>query len=398
MLGVVITAAGSGQRFGGEIPKQYQELCGQSVLSHSLARFLQHPMVAHIVVVIAEGHCDFYETTLKSIDVVAHPKMLKPVLGAATRQASVKQGLLALKDTGIDQVLIHDAARPLVTDKLIDDLSGGLKKAPGAVPILPPVDSLKMIDWANERLVSTLPRAEIGRVRTPQAFDFETIIGLHEQMEGENLPDDAELLLKAGLDVTLVACSEALIKVTVKEDLEILSALIQKDSPNYEYRSGIGFDVHAFDEQTDRPLVLCGVKFENHRPLKGHSDADVALHTITDALLGAIAEGDIGTHFPPSEAKWKGMDSAVFLEHAVTLVNERHGKITSVDLTVICESPKVTPRRQEMRERLAEIMKLNINRVSVKGTTTEKLGFAGRGEGIAAQASVTVALPLERSL
>ena len=285
-----------------------------------------------------------------------------------------------------------------VTDKLIDDLSGGLKKAPGAVPILPPVDSLKMIDWANERLVSTLPRAEIGRVRTPQAFDFETIIGLHEQMEGENLPDDAELLLKAGLDVTLVACSEALIKVTVKEDLEILSALIQKDSPNYEYRSGIGFDVHAFDEQTDRPLVLCGVKFENHRPLKGHSDADVALHTITDALLGAIAEGDIGTHFPPSEAKWKGMDSAVFLEHAVTLVNERHGKITSVDLTVICESPKVTPRRQEMRERLAEIMKLNINRVSVKGTTTEKLGFAGRGEGIAAQASVTVALPLERSL
>ena len=173
---------------------------------------------------------------------------------------------------------------------------------------------------------------------------------------------------------------------------------MSKDQRAYEYRSGIGFDVHAFDENQDRPLTLCGIEFNDHKPLKGHSDADVALHTITDALLGAIAEGDIGTHFPPSDPQWRGVESVVFLEHAVNLVTQRCGKIASVDLTIICETPKVTPRRQEMRERLAGVLKIGVERVSVKGTTTEKLGFTGRGEGIAAQAVVSVALPQDGSL
>lgn len=398
MLGVVITAAGSGQRFGGSVPKQYQDLLGKPVFLHSLERFLQHEIVSKVVVVIGSNHHELYQSAIKTSVWSDNGKLLPPVEGAETRQASVKQGLLALGSNEITQVLIHDAARPLVTDELINNLYTALKTAPAAVPVLPPVDSLKTVNWSTNRLIATLPREEVGRVRAPQAFDFKTVCDLHEQFDSQDFPDDSELFLKAGLEVKTVPCSESLIKVTREEDLETLRAIMTKDQQSYEYRTGIGFDVHAFDENQDRPLTLCGIEFVGHKPLKGHSDADVALHTITDALLGAIAEGDIGTHFPPSDPQWRGVDSVVFLKHAVSLVSKRSGKITSVDLTIICEAPKVTPRRQEMRERLAEVLNISIERISVKGTTTEKLGFTGRREGIAAQAVVSVALPQDGSL
>ena len=300
------------------------------------------------------------------------------VAGGATRQESVRAGLEALPTTGPERVLIHDAARPILPQEVIVRLLHALRDSPGAIPVLPVVDSLALND--NGIMAGSADRDSLRRVQTPQAFRYEVILSAHRNWPGKaSAGDDAQVLRAAGGSVALIEGSEELAKVTFAEDFE-------EDKP--QVRTGIGFDVHRLIEGEE--LWLGGIKIEHDKGLAGHSDADVALHAITDAILGAIGAGDIGDHFPPSDPQWKGASSDLFLEHAAQLASEAGYVIANVDLTIICEAPKIGPHRDRMRERIADILQCEPYRMSVKATTTERLGFTGRGEGIAAQAVVTV--------
>jgi 2-C-methyl-D-erythritol 4-phosphate cytidylyltransferase/2-C-methyl-D-erythritol 2,4-cyclodiphosphate synthase len=380
----LVVAAGRGQRFGGEIPKQYLPLAGSSVLRRSVEAYLGNPGVTGVRVVFHPEDEDRYEAA------VAGLALMSPVAGGATRQESVLKGLESLTGLRPDVVLIHDAARPLVSADIIDRTLQALAAAPGAVVAIPVADTIKRDDGKGA-VGGTVERAGLWRAQTPQGFRFEPILAAHRAAaaRGGGLTDDAGVAEAAGLAVAIVPGSEDNFKITTLDDLRRAERLL--GAGGAEYRTGTGYDVHRF--APGDCVMLCGVRIAHDQGLEGHSDADAGLHAITDALLGAISAEDIGAHFSPKDPRWRGADSAQFLAHAAGLVAARGGRVVHVDVTLICERPKVAPHRAAMIARVAEILRVDPARVSVKATTTEGLGFTGRREGIAAQAAATVALP-----
>ncbi len=329
---------------------------------------------------IGEGQRELYAKAVGERPVAA------PIVGGAVRRQSVLNGLEAIAGEGAGRVLIHDAARPFLPAAVIDRLLARLDGAEGAVPVLPVVDSLAQV---SDRLDAPVPRDGLARVQTPQAFHFDAILSAHRAWQSDaEATDDAQVARAAGIEVATVEGSASLDKLTYAEDF---AAAEQRLAAQMVSRTGLGFDVHAL--AAGEELWLAGLLIPHDRGLKGHSDADVALHALTDALLGAAGEGDIGQHFPPSDPQWRGARSSRFLEHARDLIAARGGRIDHVDLTLICEAPKIGPHREAMRAAVAGLLRLPIGRVSIKATTTERLGFTGRGEGIAAQAAATIRLP-----
>ncbi|MDQ1079171.1 bifunctional 2-C-methyl-D-erythritol 4-phosphate cytidylyltransferase/2-C-methyl-D-erythritol 2,4-cyclodiphosphate synthase [Pseudoroseomonas cervicalis] len=375
----LLLAAGRGTRFGADRPKQYLSLLGQPVLLHAAHALLADGQVDALLPVVPAGEAGLVAEMLRGLP------CLPPVTGGATRQASVRAGLEALAADPPELVLVHDGARPLVGRGTIAALLAALEESPGAIPAQPVSDTLKAGEAG--RILRTVPRAGLYRAQTPQAFRYATLLDAHRALR-EEVTDDAAVLEAMGLPVALLPGSESNLKVTYPEDLARAEAALL---PRFLPAMGTGFDVHRLVE--GRPLILCGITIPHPLGLDGHSDADVGLHALCDAIYGALAEGDIGRHFPPSEAEWKDADSARFLRHAAGRVAARGGIITHADVTLICERPKIGPHADAMRARLAELMEIPVARVSVKATTTEKLGFTGRGEGIAAQAAATLLLP-----
>jgi 2-C-methyl-D-erythritol 4-phosphate cytidylyltransferase / 2-C-methyl-D-erythritol 2,4-cyclodiphosphate synthase len=375
----LIVAAGRGQRLGGAMPKQYLPLTGKPVLRHSLETFLRHPAVDAVRVVIHGEDIDLYQAATADLAPLA------PIPGGATRQESVRLGLESLAALQPLRVLIHDAARPFADAALIGRMVAALGAAPGAIPALPVADTIKR--GAGGLILETVERTALWRAQTPQAFRFPEILAAHRAAAGRELTDDAAVAEAAGLAVALVEGSEDNFKVTTQADLERAERLLARPT---DIRCGNGFDVHRF-APGDR-VMICGISVPHDFGLEGHSDADVGLHALTDAILGAIGAGDIGQHFPPADPQWRGADSSRFLAHAAALVAGHGGRILGLDVTIICERPRVGPHRAAMVARIAEILGLDPGRVSVKATTTEGLGFTGRREGIAAQATATVAL------
>lgn len=368
----LVLAAGRGQRAGGPEPKQWQALRGVQIAQRSVDAFQTAPEIDVVVLVLHPSEMHRAE---------AFPNCIA-VAGGESRGASVRAGLEALEALGVDTVLIHDGARPLVSQEIIRDVLSALTTHAGAAPALAVTDAL----WRGQegRVLGTQDRSGLFRAQTPQGFRFADILAAHRSSSGAAL-DDVEVALSAGLDVAIVPGEERNLKITWAEDFARAEALIGGDM---DIRLGNGFDVHRFCDGDH--VVLCGVQVAHDRGLAGHSDADVGMHALTDAIYGALAEGDIGQHFPPSDPQWKGADSAVFLRHAVALAAERGFGIGNADVTLICEHPKIGPHSAAMRARLAEIMGLAADRVSVKATTSERLGFTGRGEGIAALATATL--------
>ena len=375
----LIVAAGRGTRASSSTPKQYRQLAGLSVLARSMRPFVLHHEIDRVVVVIHPDDAAQYQQ--HTLD---HEKVAVPINGGATRAESVLNGLRSLSKT--EHVLIHDAARPFVTGTVISNVIAALEEEAGAIPTLPAVDAMRRsIDGA---LGEPVPRDGIYRAQTPQGFRLETLLPIMENADIDGslatLSDEAEALIAAGRRVIAVGGDPINFKLTVPEDFIMAERLLAQP----DIRTGQGYDVHAFTDGDH--VILCGIKIPHDRALAGHSDADVGLHTITDALLGAVAEGDIGRHFPPSDPQWKGVDSAVFLRRAVEIVAERGYAISNIDLTLICEEPKVTPHAPDMITRVADLCDLDPSRVSIKATTSERLGFTGRREGIAATAVATV--------
>ncbi len=365
----LIVAAGRGERAGGAVPKQYAMLGGTSVIARAVDAFAGMP----VFVVIASGQATMARDALGD-------RRVTIVTGGAERQDSVRLGLEAIGNT--DRVLIHDAARCMVPRAVIDRLLAALDTEDGAVPVLAVADSVARADGV---LGDAVDRAGLVRVQTPQAFRFDAIMTSHRQWAGPPATDDAQVARAAGFTVAAVEGEAMLEKITRPEDFLIATSRLLVS------RSASGFDVHRLE--TGEELWLGGVRIPHDKGLSGHSDADVALHAITDAVLGCVGAGDIGSHFPPSEAQWRGASSDRFLDHARSLVAAKGGIIDFIDLTIICEAPKIGPHRDAMRKRISEILRVPPPRISVKATTTERLGFAGRGEGIAAQAIATVRLP-----
>ena len=376
----LIVAAGQGSRAGGDVPKQYRTIAGKAVLAHAHEAIAGHGAIDAVFVVVADGQQHVARALLgDEVQVVA---------GADSRRGSVRAGLEAIDAAGgADIVLIHDAARPFLPAAVVDRLLEALADSEGAIPTLPVADTLVREDGGT--MADTVERAQLHRVQTPQAFRFATILAAHRAWdEARDATDDAQILRASGHDVMLVQGDERLEKLTYRQDFARAEALL---APAYMTRVGMGYDVHRL--APGEPLWLGGVLVPHDRGLAGHSDADVALHAMVDAMLGALADGDIGSHFPPSDPQWRGAPSDRFLAYARDRVTARGGRIDHVDLTIICEAPKIGPHRDAMRARIAAILDVPIERVSVKATTTERLGFAGRREGIAAQAVATLSLP-----
>jgi 2-C-methyl-D-erythritol 4-phosphate cytidylyltransferase/2-C-methyl-D-erythritol 2,4-cyclodiphosphate synthase len=378
----LVVAAGRGTRFGGTVPKQYLPLGSSTVLRHAAAAFTQHPRIAGVQVVIRGEDRVLYAAATTGLPLLA------PVPGGAERQDSVRLGLEALAPRDPAHVLIHDGARPFPETGLIDRVLDALDLAPAAIPALPLGDTIKRVE--NGVIRETIDRSLLWRAQTPQGFHFRPILAAHRAAAGRVLTDDAAIAEAAGIAPIVVTGGEDNLKVTTANDLAAAERLLAARLG--DIRVGQGFDVHGFAPGDH--VMICGIKIPHEQSLAGHSDADVGLHALTDALLGAIGAGDIGMHFPPSDPRWRGAASHHFLRHAADLVRNRGGRVASVDVTVICERPKIGPHRARMIERVAEILEIPADRVSVKATTTERLGFTGRGEGIAAQAIATVRLPL----
>ncbi|HEY2617662.1 MAG TPA: bifunctional 2-C-methyl-D-erythritol 4-phosphate cytidylyltransferase/2-C-methyl-D-erythritol 2,4-cyclodiphosphate synthase [Acetobacteraceae bacterium] len=371
----ILVAAGTGSRFGAETPKQYLSLLGKPVIRHAA-----EALAAHVALLQPVGDAPSIESALIGLP------HLPPVPGGTTRQDSVRAGLEALEPAAPDIVLVHDAARPLIPAGTIPALLAALRTASGAIPAAPVADTLKRV--ASGAITATVPRDGLYRAQTPQAFHFPVLLAAHRAATGVAATDDASLLEAMGERVAIVPGSDDNIKLTYAEDLTRLErAMAGQLIP----RVGTGFDVHVLE--AGRPLMLCGVAVPHDKGLAGHSDADVGIHALCDAIYGALAEGDIGRHFPPSEAAWKDVDSARFLAHAAGRIAARSGRLANADVTLICERPKIAPHAAAMSARLAAILGVAVSCVSVKATTTERLGFTGRGEGIAAQAVATVLLP-----
>lgn len=384
----LVVAAGRGRRFGGETPKQYLDLGGRSVLRHSLATFAAHPGVDSVRAVIHPDDRGLYDIAAMGLG------LMEPTSGGVSRQESVRFGLESLNADGTPPglVLIHDGARPFIDGGTIGRVIAALNTVPGAIAAVPVNDTLKRISPQSAGdssllIEATIDRSGLWRAQTPQGFRYADILAAHRAVVGEELTDDAAVAERAGLAVSLVMGSEENVKITTAADL--LRAA-RRFGGAAETRVGNGFDVHRFCPGDH--VNLCGIPVPHSHGLDGHSDADVALHALTDALLGAVAAGDIGHHFPPSNPRWKGAPSDIFLSHAAGLACGLGGTITAVDVTIICERPKIGPYRAAMIERLAAILGIGADRVSVKATTTEGLGFTGRQEGIAAQATATVSL------
>ncbi|MCO8145940.1 bifunctional 2-C-methyl-D-erythritol 4-phosphate cytidylyltransferase/2-C-methyl-D-erythritol 2,4-cyclodiphosphate synthase [Rhodovulum tesquicola] len=376
----IIVAAGRGTRAGGDRPKQYQRLGGRAVLGRTVAAFAAHPRVSGLVVVQHPDDADLFAEAMAGLDLA-----VTRVPGGATRDASVAAGLGAVPP-GTTRVLIHDGARPLVSAALIDRVIDALDTHPGAAPALAVTDAL----WrgAAGRVLAPHPRDGLFRAQTPQGFRIEAIRAAHAAHPG-GAADDVEVALAAGLDVAIVEGDEDNLKITHAQDFARAERVLRER--DMDIRTGNGFDVHAFCEGDG--VILCGIKVPHDKALKGHSDADVGMHAVTDAIYGALADGDIGQHFPPSDPQWKGAASDIFLKHAVGRVAERGYRIAHADLTLICERPKIGPVAGAMRAEMARLMGIELDRISVKATTSEQLGFTGREEGIAALATVTLVRP-----
>lgn len=390
----LIVAAGRGHRAGrdGLSPKQYASLAGRPVLAHSISAFQAVSAIHQISVVVHPDDAALYADCVAS----GSTRLGAPVTGGATRQESVRLGLEALAAAAPQFVLIHDAARPLVLSETIQAVLDALATHPGAIAAQPVADTLKTAD-ENGLIAGTPPREGVWQAHTPQGFRFRDILDAHRRAAREgrtDFTDDAALAAWAGLDVALVPSPRRNFKITTQEDLvmaETLMAGVGGHGQAFEPRTGTGFDVHAFSDGDH--VWLGGVRIAHDKGLSGHSDADAPLHALTDALLGAIGDGDIGQHFPPSDPQWKGAASDQFLRDAAQRVTRLGGRIVNVDLTVLCEAPRIGPHREAMRAAIAGILGIEVGRVGVKATTTEGLGFTGRGEGLAAMASATVLLP-----
>ena len=377
----LILAGGAGTRFGDSVPKQYELVAGKPILRHTVEVFCGHPRIDLVRVIIGAGDTQRHAAATTGLPVS------EPVAGGSTRQKSGLAGLESMVNDPPELVLIHDAARPLVDRLIIDRIIDALRTAPAALPALAIDDTLKRATGDPLRVTATMPRADLWRAQTPQGFRFADILAAHRDAAGSDLTDDAAVAERAGLEIALVAGSVYNFKITTRDDLAWAERIMLAD----EVRVGNGFDVHAFGEGDH--VTLCGVAIPHDRGLEGHSDADVAAHAITDALLGAVSADDIGSRFPPSEERWRGVSSRVFLRQAAELISGKSGTIVNVDVTIICETPKIDPYRDAMRQALADSLAIEVGRVGVKATTTERLGFTGRGEGVAAQATAAVRIP-----
>lgn len=390
-IGVVVVAAGRGERAGAtrEGPKQYRNVGGQPVLRRTLEVFSTHASIAEIVVAIHPDDTDLYAAATPGLD-----GRIRAIAGGSTRQASTRLGLLALKDSNVDHVLIHDGVRPFVDPALIDRVIAGIGPRQGSLPALAVSDTIKKGDGAG--LVSgTVDRTGLFAAQTPQGFPFDPILRAHEKAYDEgrdDFTDDAAIAEWAGIPVKLVEGSPDNVKLTWARDIVMADARLNGTSASFpDIRTGNGYDVHRFAPGDH--VTLCGIAIPHDRRLDGHSDADVGLHALTDALLATCGAGDIGTHFPPSDPQWKGAASRIFVEEAVRLVRQKGGRIANADVTLICEAPKIGPHREAMVVEMAAMLAISADRISVKATTNEGLGFLGRREGIAAIATATVAYP-----
>ena len=388
-IAVIIVAAGKGERVstdGVPDPKQYRLVAGVPVLSRTAQAFLEHSAVSQVLVVIHPDHAERYAALG-----LVHPNLMPPVVGGATRQVSVLEGLKTLAPLRPDLVLIQDAARPFVTPALIDNVITALDQHEGALPALPVTDTIKRT-LDGQLVATTEDRNQLAAAQTPQGFRFSPIFSAHMRATTIRRPftDDAEIAEWAGLSVALVPGDRNNIKITHPDDFARAERIIHGDNP-VETRIGTGFDVHQFEPGD--AVWLGGVKIPHHARLKGHSDADVALHALTDAILGAIGEGDIGVHFPPSDMQWKGVASVVFLKHAGELVAKAGGRIVNLDVTIVCEAPRIVPHVPAMREVIAQTLGIAISRIAIKATTNEQLGFIGREEGMVAMASASIEMP-----
>ncbi len=374
----VVVGAGRGRRFGGETPKQYLPLAGEPVFRRSLRAFAAHPRISAVLPVIAEADRDRFASACGDLPV------LEPIDGGASRSASVRGALAALASQRPTHVLVHDAARPLVDQATIDRVVDALREAPAVVPAVSVRDTLKRTE--NDAITATVDRSGLVAVQTPQGFRYDLLAEAHAA--GDEATDDAGLVERHGVVVRVVPGAANNLKITEAEDLHVGARLLQL---SVVPRVGTGFDVHRLADGDG--VVLGGVPIPTPLRLVGHSDADVALHALTDALLGTLGIGDIGTLFPPTDERWRGADSAIFIREACRRVDVAGGRITHLDLTLLCERPKIGPHREAMRTRIADLCSIGVDAVSVKATTTERLGFTGRGEGIAAQAAATVLYP-----
>ncbi|WP_230480642.1 bifunctional 2-C-methyl-D-erythritol 4-phosphate cytidylyltransferase/2-C-methyl-D-erythritol 2,4-cyclodiphosphate synthase [Sphingomonas sp. Leaf21] len=383
-IAALIVAAGGGSRMGGGIPKQFREVGGKPMLAWSHAAFAQHPAIGPVLIMVAPDQ-------LETARAILPAGWCEP--GGASRRESVAKGLRHLAMTGVERVLIHDAARPFLSAEVIERVLAGLDTADGAMPVMPVADTLAREDHrrGDTMLGETVPRDGVVRVQTPQGFHLQAVIAAHAAWPADaEATDDAQMVRRLGGRVALVQGDAMLEKITYPDDMAGADGRLA-----WETRTAMGYDVHRLEDGEE--LWLGGVLIPHHQGLSGHSDADVALHALTDALLGTIAAGDIGTHFPPSDPQWKGAESGQFLQHAAKLIAEKGGRIDFVDLTIICEAPKIGPHRAAMVERIAALLNIGRDRVSLKATTTERLGFTGRGEGIATQAVATVRIPASKS-
>ena len=371
----------------GAVPKQYLDMGGKTLLEHTVEAFLTHPRIDGVRVVIARKDHATYKKALFG------KTLFPPVIGGQSRQESVRRGLLALRHANPARVLVHDAARPLVTHALIDRVLDALDTNEAVIPAVAVADTLRHITDAGTHTVS---RDNLYAVQTPQGFDYAALLAAHEKLAGKALTDDAALFETLGKKVMQVEGDNNNFKITTPSDIE---RLMHRLALQTETRTAMGYDVHALKSHSpDTPvekqtIKICGIHIQHTHYLEGHSDADVGLHAIVDSLLGTLCEGDIGSHFPPDDRQWKGANSDRFLMHAFELLTQRGGTIMHLDVTIICEHPKIAPHREAMRSHIAQLLKLDLDRISIKATTTEKLGFAGRGEGIAAQAVATIKIP-----
>lgn len=391
---VVIVAAGRGERLGTVGgPKQYRLLAGMSILQHTISQFSQHEDIHAIQVVIHKDDTKLYENAVH-----AHDKVLKPVTGGASRQESCKAGVDAVHKHGFENVLIHDAARPFVSQSTIGNVLNGIEDGLGTLPATAIADTVKKAD-DNNLVLDTISRNNLYLAQTPQGFKLSDIYAAHAKAAIHNpdgFTDDAAVAEDAGMSVKLVEGNADNFKITTKDDLLQAEEKLSMNSLIPDVRTGSGYDVHTLGPGDK--VILCGLEIPHSQSLQGHSDADVGLHALTDALLGTIGAGDIGSHFPPSDPQWKGASSDRFIEHAVKLVREAGGAITNMDVTIICEAPKIGPYREAMREQVSQICNVELSRVSVKATTNEKIGFIGREEGIAAIATVSVSFGMMKNV
>ncbi|PHS28623.1 MAG: bifunctional 2-C-methyl-D-erythritol 4-phosphate cytidylyltransferase/2-C-methyl-D-erythritol 2,4-cyclodiphosphate synthase [Robiginitomaculum sp.] len=378
---VIVVGAGRGTRHGGEVPKQYQLLGGTPVFTRTLMAFLNHTQINSVIAVISQDAAPLFATITEGMAV-------RTVFGGASRTASVRAGLSALADTPPDLVLIHDAARPLISEVLITQLIETASTEVGAAPGMALSDALKRVD-KDTLAGDDVTRAGLISVQTPQIFPFTALYSAYAALVDDvDLPDDLAVARAAGIKCRIIKGDVDNFKITNPGDLERAERIVQHQSASILCVTGTGYDVHRLIPGTQ--MMLCGVPINGELALLGHSDADAALHALTDALLGTIGAGDIGDHFPPSDPQWKNVDSTVFLQKALDLLSQQGAKVRHVDLTIICERPKIKPHREAMRVRLGELLELDRSHISIKATTTEGLGFTGRGEGLAVMATVTV--------